>query len=294
MSDSQRPQPQLKASQQRVYDAALTAASSHSADQSFGIDAAATGILDRSSSDSTHGLSNAEAAEDTQLLDADDMPNLSGLWADAGDLESQDCQKHELRSSEAAEKAQVLQLYGELKASEDTACLQKFPCLNELSSTKMVRKARLSQREDNADSSDYTEDMIPALFWEAQEDHISAMHAESDGSLAGDVDIESWASEASRAPIDIAHAQLDRKEEQGDGVVSQSLDTAIPDNMQQTGRLGSSREDLLSIAAAIPAATPAAMSSLPCASPSAIFARHHAASHRNGRALHRSKRQPHA
>ena len=271
MSDSQRLQPQLKASQPPIHDAALTTASFYSADESPETGAVPTGTLDRSSSDATHRLSNAEAAEETQLLEADDMPDLSGLWADAGDLESQRSQRDELRSSKAAEKAQVLQLYGELKAIEETACLQNVPCLNELSRTKMVKEAKSSQRDDSADISGHAEDLIPALFWEAQEAHISAMHAELDSSLAECVDTEIWASEASTAPTEIAHAQLDGKEEQGDGSVSQSLDTAIPDNLQQTGRLGSSREDLLSIAAAIPAATPAAMSSLPCASPSAIL-----------------------
>ena len=270
MSDSQRLQPQLKASQPPVHDVALTTASLYSADESPETGAVPTGTPDRSSSDATHRLSNAEAAEETQLLEADDMPDLSGLWADAGELDPQDFQRDVQRSSEAAEKAQVLQLYGELIASEKAACLPEAPCLNGLSNTRMVQKARLSQSEVNADTSGHTEDLIPALFWEAQEAHISAMHVELASSLARDVDIRSWASEASRLPIDIADEQPETHEEQKGEVVSQPLDTAIPDNLQQETRSGRSGEAPLSSAAAIAAATPAASSSLPCASPLAI------------------------
>lgn len=263
-------QAQLKASQPLVHDAALITASSRSADQSPETGAVTTGTLDRSSSDATHRLSNAEAAEEIQLLEADDTPDLSGFWADAMDLDFQGCQRDELRSSEATEKAQVLQLYGELIASKKAACLQEAPCLNGLSSTKMVQKARLSQSEVNADTSGHTEDLIHALFWEAQEAHISAMHVELASSLARDVDIESWASEASRLPIDIADEQLETHKEQKGEVVSQPVDTAIPDNLQQEAQLGSSREAFLSIAAVSAADMPDVSSSLPCASPLTI------------------------
>ena len=91
------------------------------------------------------------------------------------------------------------------------------------------------------------------------------MYAELDGSLVGKLD--SWASEASRASTDIAHAQLEEEEGQGDEGASQPLGTAIPDNLQQAANFGSSREALLSVAAVIAAATPAVRSSLPCASP---------------------------
>ena len=270
MSDSQRLQPQLKASQPPVHDVALTTASFYSVDESPETGAVPTGTLDRSSSDATHRLSNAEAAEETQLLKADDMPDLSGLWADAGDLEFQRSQRDELRSSEVAEKAQVLQLYSELKAIEETACLQNVPCLNELSRTNMVQKASLSQKGDVADISGHTEDLIPALFWEPQEAHISAMHVELISGLARDVDMESWASEASRLPIDIADEELETHEEQKGEVVSQPADTAIPDNLQQEAQLGSNREAFLSIAAVSAADMPDVSSSLPFASPLAI------------------------
>ena len=264
-------QPQLKASQPLVHDAALIAASSHSAGESPAIGAAATGSLHRSSLSASCGLSKAEAAEETQLLEGDDMPDLSGLWADTGDLDYRDYQRGELHSSEEAEKAQVLPLYGELKGSEERACLQEFSCMNELSSTKMVKNAKSSQTDDKTDISGHTEDLILALFWEAQEAHISAMHSELYSSIAADVDIESWASEASRAQTDIAHAQLEGKEEQGKVVVSQSLDTVIPDNLQQEAFLGGSREAISNNATGIAADMPDVSARPPCASSLAMM-----------------------
>ena len=284
MDNVQKPQPmvsgaeepQLRASQPPVHHAALTMASSYSADEGPDTSGAAAGTLHGTSSDAMLGLSDSEAAEEPQLLEGDDMPDLSGLWADAVDWESavdresQDGHRDELCSSKASEEAQVLQLYGELKACEETAHQQELPCLSGPSSLKMVQKARLSQRDDNADISGYTEDIIPVLFWEAQEAHISAMHAELDSSLAGDVDIKSWASKASSLPTAITHAQLEEEEEQGDEGVSQSLGTAIPDNLQQEVKVGSSREALLSIAAVMAAAMPVGSCSLPCAPPLAV------------------------
>ena len=257
-------QPQLEISQFLIHNAV----SPYSADKSPGSGAAATETLDRASSDAGYGLSNSESAEKSQLSEDNEMPDLSGLWAIAADMGSSDGQGNQLCSSEAPPDAQVLPACRELEVSEKTARLQEPPCLNGLSSMKIVKKAR---GDDKADISDHTEDIIPALFWEAQEAHICAMHAELDSSLAGNVDIKSWASEDFRATNDTAHAQLKEQEEQRNDAVCQALGTAISDKLQQEGGLGCSREAFLSIAPVYAAATPAVSYSLPCVSSAATM-----------------------
>ena len=142
--------------------------------------------------------------------------------------------------------------------------------MNGLSSTELVKKAKSTQREDNKGISGHTEDILPALFREAQEAHISAMHVELASSLAGDVDISSWASEASRAPIDSENTQLEGKKEQGCEEVSQNLGIPIPETLQQMTTPDNSKEGFENIVEPVAGGTSAVRSSLPCASPLAV------------------------